>query len=342
MSIFVPLKVKITRNFILIFRFFLICVTLVLIPQLVIGQPLCGNVNNDEKINVGDPVYLVYHLFRGGQGIDPMLWGDVNHDGLINMADIVYLVNYIFKSGPAPGESSSNWIVTQDGSTVRIAYGSDISYPQYASLDTAGSYFRMVSGTESGWGTSIVLMPTFWEGGKLLQGGTVVYSYQEICNDLVLSFSGDISTLQVEGEIIIAPPRGDSSVASVKITVTGSVEPDIRPWETFKPLMLSSMRVSPDSFDASVSYVEDAQFTIPDDSWMISPPDRGCKFGLIGGSCVWKQNAPTIEIILEDSLPVTGWVTPSNDPNDDNIGFWPASDTVLYTWRYRIIAKQTL
>ncbi len=47
-----------------------------------------------------------------------------------------------------------------------------------------------------------------------------------------------------------------------------------------------------------------------------------------------EDECPTVEIMLDQSRQITGWATSSNDPNDDNIGLWAATDTVLPTWSY--------
>ncbi len=61
-----------------------------------------GNANGDEQINIGDAVYIVTYVFRGGPAPTPLEAGDVNEDRQINVGDAVYLVNYIFRNGPAP------------------------------------------------------------------------------------------------------------------------------------------------------------------------------------------------------------------------------------------------
>jgi hypothetical protein len=38
-------------------------------------------------------------------------------------------------------------------------------------------------------------------------------------------------------------------------------------------------------------------------------------FGLLGGTSSWKTNAPTIQVTLDRSLQVTGWVTQDINPN---------------------------
>lgn len=62
----------------------------------------CGDVNRDGEVSIGDPVFLINYIFRGGQAPKPETNGDVNHDNDVNIADVVYMVNYIFKGGPEP------------------------------------------------------------------------------------------------------------------------------------------------------------------------------------------------------------------------------------------------
>jgi len=67
------------------------------------GQFLAGDVNGDGAVNVGDVVYLVNYLYRGGLPPDPFQAGDVNCDGVVNVGDVVYLVNYLYRGGDPPG-----------------------------------------------------------------------------------------------------------------------------------------------------------------------------------------------------------------------------------------------
>ncbi len=63
----------------------------------------CGDVNNDGVIDVGDVVYLINYLFKGGLAPVPLRCvGDVNNDDVVDIGDVVYLINYLFKSGIAP------------------------------------------------------------------------------------------------------------------------------------------------------------------------------------------------------------------------------------------------
>lgn len=63
---------------------------------------LCGDANGDEQVNVGDAVFLITYIFKGGAAPDPVCLGDANGDGNTNVGDAVYLIAYIFKGGPAP------------------------------------------------------------------------------------------------------------------------------------------------------------------------------------------------------------------------------------------------
>ncbi|MCP4568571.1 MAG: S8 family serine peptidase [FCB group bacterium] len=61
-----------------------------------------GDANADGSLNVGDPVFIINNVFKGGPLPDPFGAGDVNVDDEINVGDVVYLINYIFKNGPPP------------------------------------------------------------------------------------------------------------------------------------------------------------------------------------------------------------------------------------------------
>ncbi|MEZ5359356.1 MAG: M14 family zinc carboxypeptidase [Candidatus Zixiibacteriota bacterium] len=62
----------------------------------------CGDVSGDGSVGIGDAVFLVNLIFRGGPAPISYNASDVNSDGFTNVADAVYIINYIFKGGPAP------------------------------------------------------------------------------------------------------------------------------------------------------------------------------------------------------------------------------------------------
>ena len=61
-----------------------------------------GDLNADGIVNVGDVVYLVNYLYRGGSEPCPVEAGDVTCDGIVNVGDIVFLVNYLYRGGDPP------------------------------------------------------------------------------------------------------------------------------------------------------------------------------------------------------------------------------------------------
>jgi hypothetical protein len=61
-----------------------------------------GDLNADGIINVGDVVYLVNYLYRGGDEPCPIEAGDVTDDGIVNVGDVVFLVNYLYREGDPP------------------------------------------------------------------------------------------------------------------------------------------------------------------------------------------------------------------------------------------------
>jgi len=63
---------------------------------------ICGDANGDHEVNVGDAVFLINYIFKGGAAPDPLLSGDANGDCLVNVGDAVYLINFVFKAGSPP------------------------------------------------------------------------------------------------------------------------------------------------------------------------------------------------------------------------------------------------
>ncbi len=64
----------------------------------------CGDAGMDYQLNVGDAVYLVNFVFKGGPEPYPICVGDANGDEEVNVGDAVYLISHIFKGGPPPTE----------------------------------------------------------------------------------------------------------------------------------------------------------------------------------------------------------------------------------------------
>lgn len=70
-----------------------------------------GDANGDGVIDLGDILFLISYLYKGGPAPNPLWTGDANSDGLVDLGDVLYLVSYLYKGGPAPcpgkGEVSS-------------------------------------------------------------------------------------------------------------------------------------------------------------------------------------------------------------------------------------------
>jgi len=66
------------------------------------GYYKSGDVTCDGKVDLGDVVFLINYLYRGGPPPSPWETGDVTCDGVIDLGDVVYLINYLFRNGPPP------------------------------------------------------------------------------------------------------------------------------------------------------------------------------------------------------------------------------------------------
>jgi len=65
--------------------------------------PICGDVNQDGKINASDVVYLISYLYiQGPKPAWPVTRADVNGDSKVNASDVVSLISYLYIQGPAP------------------------------------------------------------------------------------------------------------------------------------------------------------------------------------------------------------------------------------------------
>ena len=64
---------------------------------------ICGDCNGDFVVDVGDVVYLISWLYRGGPPpLCPIARADCYGDGVINVGDVVYLLSFLYKAGWQP------------------------------------------------------------------------------------------------------------------------------------------------------------------------------------------------------------------------------------------------
>jgi hypothetical protein len=62
----------------------------------------CGDVNDDNAVNMLDILYLISYLYKGGPAPVPLESGDANGDGKTDMLDILHLISYLYKNGKPP------------------------------------------------------------------------------------------------------------------------------------------------------------------------------------------------------------------------------------------------
>lgn len=247
----------------------------------------------------------------------------------------------IFSMTCCGGSKTENpgWSVKQNEDILEIACGSGTAYPQYAALHLSSGYLRMNYGPGSGWGTSVILLPSFWTRGRYYQGVPITATYTTEGSDLMITFHGNIAGLSVQGQVRLLPPSGKSLSAKVSVVVSGSLDLDNRPGEAFKPVILTSMHISPDLWDTQSAVAGTQTYQLPENGWIIQPPVSGNSFGFNGGTSAWKTNAPTVEISLGKPMEITGWMTATSDPNSDNAQLWAASASILNTWDYTVTAR---
>lgn len=248
-------------------------------------------------------------------------------------------------------DSRETWLVVPNGTELKFFFDDGENVSQYGALHLMSSYFRLVYGPASGWGTSIILLPVFWrEGGKKPdQGAPINATWKIVGRNLILYTNGMIAGLNVSSEVTISPPANNIITAIVETKIIGNVTLAVRPEEAFKPIMLSSMHISATMWDTQAAYAGSKEYPLPNEGWIISPqtPLVTRVFGLIGGTSEDKKNqtikgirnTPNIQIELDRPMQVTGWVNRSIDRNDDNVGYWASSDNVLPSWSYRIIVS---
>lgn len=61
-----------------------------------------GDANDDGDFDIGDPIYSLDALFRGGNGFSCDRAADSNADDAVDLSDVMYSISYLFLSGPAP------------------------------------------------------------------------------------------------------------------------------------------------------------------------------------------------------------------------------------------------
>jgi hypothetical protein len=61
-----------------------------------------GDVTDNGVVDVGDVVFLISFLYKGGTAPNIPESADLVHDGALELGDLVYLINFLYKNGTAP------------------------------------------------------------------------------------------------------------------------------------------------------------------------------------------------------------------------------------------------
>lgn len=241
-----------------------------------------------------------------------------------------------------PADRMAAWTVVQRGFELRLLFGDGASRAQYAALHLDSSYFRLCPSPDSGWGTSVVLLPAVWWHKQLLQGAAVAVSWTAEDDGVLLRARGRIALLDVDLEVQISPPADGNLSARVSGRAAGDVHLDPREGEAFRLVTLSSMRVGDRLWDTRSAYADDRAFALGHPGWIVDARSGvlASRLGLVGGTSDWKANAPTVEVELDRPRVVGGWLGRSGDPNGDNVSLWCATPTVSRAWSYTIHARR--
>lgn len=238
--------------------------------------------------------------------------------------------------------NQGGWSVIQREFELRLSYADGGGRAQFGALHLDSSYLRLVPSRDSGWGTSIVLLPALWSHGQLIQGSGVAVYWTVAGERLRLAGRGRIGLLVVDLEVEVSPPADGRLSARVNARVGGKMHLDRREGEAFRLVTLSSMRVSERLWDAKAAYADDHRAALGRSGRIFgaSASVLAKQLGLVGGTSEWKPNAPSVEIDLDRRRRVGGWLTPGRDPSGDNVSLWVATSTIARAWSYTIHVRQ--
>ncbi|MCZ6795175.1 MAG: hypothetical protein O7J95_16345 [Planctomycetota bacterium] len=63
-----------------------------------------GDANKDDGVDIGDPVFLLDYIFKGGTAPPCLDAADTNNDTRVDISDPIFLLSYLFLGGPQPSE----------------------------------------------------------------------------------------------------------------------------------------------------------------------------------------------------------------------------------------------
>ncbi len=63
---------------------------------------LHGDIDSQPQISLGDLLYLIRYLYKGGPAPADLWQADLDCNGTVDLVDVVILLNYLYRQGPAP------------------------------------------------------------------------------------------------------------------------------------------------------------------------------------------------------------------------------------------------
>ena len=63
---------------------------------------LRGDANDDGRVNIADPIWIINELFREGPATTCPDAADATDDGMVDLADAMYIIEYRFLAGALP------------------------------------------------------------------------------------------------------------------------------------------------------------------------------------------------------------------------------------------------
>ena len=67
-----------------------------------ISDYLPGDLDGSGIVELGDVLFLISYLYKGGPAPDPKAAADVDASCEVELGDVLYLISYLYKGGPAP------------------------------------------------------------------------------------------------------------------------------------------------------------------------------------------------------------------------------------------------
>ncbi|MGQ9533315.1 MAG: hypothetical protein ACUVTQ_11035 [Desulfotomaculales bacterium] len=253
---------------------------------------------------------------------------------------------------PAP-----QWSVSTREGLLEVGYRRAGSFLQMAALHLDSGALRLTYLPDGGWGTALYPF-AWWEGGRFVRGAQVLalqgqplfraaadrHDPRNLRLRLVLQ--------EADWEIVFYPPEEGRTRAKCRLRLLRMPDVGARPMpgEAFQLVHLASMYFDSSCWDASQALVwAGGGGEAPHRAGLANPragrflfasPVEAGAIALEGGTSAWKERAPTVEVHLEQPAraQANGWVSPAQDPDQENVALWAGPEKPLASWQYAVFA----